>query len=96
MTDIAFPSLGIVTDDLIAEVDRLIDMALKEKPCQAVNYGDLGIADIEYRLSVLQPDFGPKCIVLIEEASPSSGLDQWLYARLDTDKFPRTYFECEW
>lgn len=92
-----FPRLGIDTAALVAEVDRLLDIARQEPVgLGAVNWGDLGIAEIEYRLSMLRPDEGPRCVVTVEEASPGCGLADWIYERLDKERFPRTYIECEW
>jgi len=62
----------------------------------AVNWGDIGVSDIEYRLSLIYPEYGPQCVVLIEEASPDCGLSAWITRRLDPDRFPNTYIECEW
>jgi hypothetical protein len=92
-----FPRLGINTRELIAWVECMLEKAATQKDdLGAVNWGDLGIADIEYRLSVLHPGFGPACVVRIEEASPNCKLAEWLYDALDKVKFPSTYFECEW
>lgn len=92
-----FPSLGINTEELRKEVYRLLDLARENKDDMgAVNWGDLGIADIQYRLSMLWPDIGPGCTVIIEEASPDSGLASWLHSRLNDAKFPNVFFECEW
>lgn len=92
-----FPKIGINTMDLIKEVEHLLDDAANHKSdLGAVNWGDLGIADIEYRLSVLNTRERPRCVVVIEEASPNSLLASWLYERLDKEKFPNTYIECEW
>ena len=96
-----FPKLGIKTAELKQDVEALIDKArwaadAREYDFGAVNWGDLGVADIEYRLSMLSPADGPSCIVMIEEASPGCGLERWLNERIEQDKYPRTYVECEW
>ncbi len=92
-----FPRLGINTEELAAWTASALEAAFEAKnELGAVNWGDLGIADIEYRLSMLYAGDRPSCHVLIEEASPECGLAIWLYERLDRDKFPNTYFECEW
>lgn len=92
-----FPRLGIVTADLVAEVNRLLDQAKGEKASLgAVNWGDLGVVDVEYRLSILRPQDGPCCVVTVEEASPEAALARWLNDRLDKVRFPNTYIECEW
>jgi hypothetical protein len=93
-----FPKLGIRTADLVAHVENLIEDAqgIKTEKFGAVNWGDLGIADIEYRLSMLRPEDGPCCVVLVEEASPGCGLQAWLNEQMDRSKFPNTYVECEW
>lgn len=62
----------------------------------AVNWGDLGVRDIQYRLSMLTPQDGPHCMVMIEEASPDCRLPTFLHDNLDQEKFPKVYFECEW
>lgn len=93
-----FPRLGISTQELIDEVRRLLEQAGAEDTNEmgAVNWGDLGVADIEYRLSIMHPEDGPVCVVMVEEASPHSGLAQWLNERLDKELFPNTRIECEW
>ena len=96
-----FPALGINTQELVDAVDALIDSARqmmhrKEEEFGAVNWGDIGVADVEYRLSMLRPSDGPHCVVLVEEASPACRLESWLSGHLDKDKFPRTHVECEW
>jgi hypothetical protein len=92
-----FPRLDINTEKLRKEVKRLLKMAEKDKASMgAVNWGDLGIADIEYRLSMLHPQDGPHCVVRIEEASPGCLLERFLYENLNGAKFPKVYFECEW
>ena len=93
-----FPRLGINTQELIDEIERLLEQARSEDVdgMGAVNWADLGIADIEYRISVLRPGDGPLCVVLVEEAAPGCGLQGWLNGHLDTTKFPCTYIECEW
>jgi hypothetical protein len=95
------PKLGIVTADLIAEVERLLEEAKAESMTGssafgAVNWADLGISDIEYRLSVTDAKATPYCVVTVEEASPTSHLAGWLTSRLDPDRFPGVYVECEW
>lgn len=92
-----FPSLGIDTADLVAEVERLLKLAREsDDDMGAVNWGDLGVADVEYRLSMLYPNNGPCCVVIVEEASRDCRLGQWLNARLDKERFPATWIECEW
>jgi hypothetical protein len=93
-----FPKLGINTLDLMEHIDRLLDRAAGEDRDEmgAVNWADLGIADIEYRISILHPEDGPCCVITVEEASPHSGLQQWLNIQLDAARFPNTHIECEW
>lgn len=92
-----FPRLGINTAELLAEVDRLLELARNDPAYMgAVNWADLGVADIEYRLSMLRPQDGPCCVVAVEEASPTSHLRFWLNEKLDKARFPNTYIECEW
>ena len=93
-----FPKIGIKTEELHQAVEALICEAYKIRDTSfgAVNWGDIGVVDIEYRLSMLNPGDGPSCWVLIEEASPDCKLPAWLSERIDKAKFPRTYFECAW
>lgn len=96
-----FPKLGINTAELIAaiEADLIIArqlMKAREEDFGAVNWGDLGVVDIEYRMSILHPEDGPHAFVLIEEASPDSSLAKWLNDRLDPVRFPSVHVECEW
>lgn len=91
-----FPALGIRTEELVAEIERLLEEARKSKgEWGAVNWGDLGVADVEYRLSMLRPT-EPWCVVTIEEASPDCKLGRWITDQLDETRFPNTYVECEW
>jgi hypothetical protein len=90
-----FPKIGINTTDLIAEIERLISIAEKSD-MGAVNWGDIGVAEIEYRLSMLTPDEGPYCAVIVEEASPGCRLEGWLNEQLDSQRFPHTTVSCEW
>ena len=95
-----FPKIGIVTADLVAEVERLLLEAASEAEGKtfhfgAVNWGDLGVVDVEYRKSMLHPD-KPHCVVRVEEASPECDLAQWIGERLDKERFPNVYIECEW
>ena len=97
MTMNNFPQIGINTAELLAEVERLLELArASREDLAAINWGDLGVHDIEYRLSMLSPESVPRCVVRIEEVSPSCELAMWLYDRLDKERFPNTYFECEW
>ena len=55
-----FPRLNINTEALRTEVERLLAMAGDDaENMGAVNWGDLGVADIEYRLSMLRPQDAP-------------------------------------
>jgi hypothetical protein len=92
-----FPRLNINTADLIKEVERLLALAKKYGDAMgAVNWGDLGVVDVEYRLSMLRPHEGPHCMVMIEEASPDCHLPNYLYENWDQTKFPNVDFECAW
>jgi hypothetical protein len=94
-----FPKLGINTLDLIEFIDGKITAASRRKNTEdfgAVNWGDIGVADIEYRMSILYPENGPYCVVIIEEAAPGCKLAVWLTDQIDKTKFPNTYVECEW
>jgi len=77
MTMNNFPQIGINTAELLAEAERLLELArASREDLGAINWGDLGVHDIEYRLSMLSPESVPRC--------------------LDKERFPNTYFECEW
>jgi hypothetical protein len=92
-----FPRLGLNTEALTEEVERLLGLARKHGDSMgAVNWGDLGVVDVEYRLSMLRPEDGPHCMVRIEEASPDCYLPRFLLEHWDAGKFPNVYFECEW
>jgi hypothetical protein len=92
-----FPRLGIIPADLIAHVEALLDEAREQQDeMGAVNWADLGVADVEYRLSVIHPQEGPWCVVTVGEASPGCQLTGWLNERLDSARFPRTHIICEW
>jgi hypothetical protein len=62
----------------------------------AVNWADIGVRDVEYRLSMIGPVAEPYCFVLVEEAEPHGRFAQWLNERIDSVRFPNTYVECEW
>ncbi len=92
-----FPKLGINTTELVEAIENLLIQAQHHADeLGAINWGRLRVVDVEYRLSMLTPDDGPHCIVMIEEASPDSRLPTWLNERIDRERFPRTYCECEW
>jgi hypothetical protein len=92
-----FPRLNINTEELRTEVEMLLAAAAEDKEHMgAVNWGDLGVMDIEYRLSMLRPQDGPHCMVIIEEADPGCRLPMFLYENWDRAKYPGVYFECEW
>lgn len=93
-----FPRLNINTRELMDAVEGLIDEArgiAHEEEFGAVNWGDIGVADVEYRLSMVGPR-EPFCVVTVEEADGASHLQQWLNERLDKERFPRTHVVCEW
>ena len=90
-----FPKLGINTAELTAAVEACIEEArLSKEPLGAVNWGDIGVTDIQYRLSMIH-DEKPHIVVLIEEASPECELPAYIYSRLN-GRFPNVYYECEW
>ena len=91
-----FPKLGIKTKDLIDHVNGLIEKASKNKQSMgAVNWGDIGVVDVEYRLSMIgEPD--PWAVVIVEEANPSCELQAFLNDNLNKKMFPKTYIVCEW
>jgi hypothetical protein len=92
------PRLGIDADDLVAEVERLIAQAIEERPnVGGVNWANLRVVDVEYRISMLDPSAGPSCVVMVEEASPDCRLGAWVGERLDRKRFPGlVVVECEW
>lgn len=91
-----FPRLGINAAALRDAIERMLEVAADSKEDMgAVNWGDLGVADIEYRLSMLWPENGPRCVVTVEEASPGCKLQRWLNECI-ADAFPNTHVECEW
>ena len=91
-----FPKLGIKTEDLIDHVIGLIEKASKHKQSMgAVNWGDISVVDVEYRLSMIgEPD--PWAVVIVEEAHPGCELQAFLNDNLDKETFPKTYIVCEW
>lgn len=92
-----FPRININTEELLAAVEILLANAYANNADMgAVNWGDLGVHDIEYRLSMLTPQDGPHCVVMIEEASPDCRLPAFIYDNLDREKFPGVFFECGW
>lgn len=91
-----FPRLGINIEALRTAIERMLEVAADTKDDMgAVNWGDLGVADIEYRLSMLWPTNGPRCVVTVEEAAPGCKLQIWLNECI-SNTFPNTYIECEW
>lgn len=92
-----FPRIEINAQELVAEIERLLELAQAQRAdLGAVNWADLGVADVEYRASLLYPDeIEPHVIVRIQEASPNCGLPNWLRDRIQ-DKFPQVGIECEW
>ena len=91
-----FPKLDINTQELIDEIERLLKEASKTKSYfGAVNWGDLGVSDVEYRMSMLG-SFGPYCVVVIDEASPECKLSNWIMEHLDRERFKHVYVECKW
>ncbi len=93
-----FPKLGINAKILALEVEELLVSASQsEEDMGAVNWDDIGVTDIEYRISMLHPEGGPVCVVILEEAAPGCRLQTWLNDQLKGDpRFPSTYVECEW
>ena len=90
------PKLGIKTKDLIDAVEACLKEARENKgDLGAVNWADLHVTDVEYRLSMLHPNGGPHCVVLIEEASPNCKLASFIGDRI-RDRFPNICIECEW
>lgn len=96
-----FPKLGINTEKLIAFVEECIEDARDRRNVEnfgPVNWGDIGVTDVEYRLSMMRPSDGPECVVTIEEAGPECHLARWINERLfDREgEFPKTYVVSEW
>jgi hypothetical protein len=88
--------LGITTQDLVDEIERILkDAASSKDDFGAVNWGDIGVASVEYRIPIW-PFGDPYCCVLIGEASPECGLPSWIDERLDKSRFKNVYIECEW
>ena len=93
---IDFPRMGIVTEELIEHVEELLDKVRAEvHNFGAVNWGHLGIVDIEYRLS-MRTGAKPECVVTIEEADPGARLAYWLTQQIDKERFPNTRIETDW
>ncbi len=92
-----FPKLGINTQELLDQCRNLIDRAKTEEDVTnwGVNWADIGVASIEYRKEMLNADSQPYCAVILEEASPSSELAQYVYNGLK-ERFPSVSVECEW
>jgi hypothetical protein len=93
-----FPKLVVNTQELTTEIENLLASAERSKENMgAVNWGDIGVKDIQYRLSMLTPQDGPHCVVIVEEADPGCHLQMWLNNHLqNSSRFPNTYVECEW
>lgn len=95
-----FPRLNINTRELLDHVLENIEIARSRmhlgEDFGAVNWGDIGVSDIQYRLFVLDKDAQPFCIITVEEASPDCELGSWLNGVLDHARFPNCYVECEW
>lgn len=94
-----FPKIGINTADLVAAVEQAIAAAFalsREEDFGAVNWGDLGVVDVEYRMSMLRPNEGPTAVVMVEEASPDSKLAPWLTRRAVERFGAQVRVECEW
>jgi len=90
----AAPVLGINTQELLDNCEMLIAKAKESKEdFGAVNWGDIGVRDIEYRLSMMSPSDGPECVVMIYEASPDCRLARWITEMLGMD---RVRVEAEW
>lgn len=88
---------SIKTTELIGHVEALLAKASRYKSDMgAVNWGDLGVCDVEYRLSMISPVAEPYFFVIVGEADPHCALVDWLNARIDRDRFLNAYVECEW
>ena len=65
-----FPAIGINPSELLRAVETLLrEAAESDEKFGAVNWGDLGVVDVEYRLSMLDIHATPYFVVMIEEAS---------------------------
>ena len=89
------PSISIAA--LVGAVEDLLVEARKvSDDFRAVNWGDLGVCNVEYIIPLLRDYEHPGYVVTIEEAGPDCGLSAWIGERLDPKKFPHVYIECEW
>jgi hypothetical protein len=82
--------------ELVAAVEaELTSEAIKHAKLGAVNWGDLRVVEIEERREVYPALGSVRLVVLIEEASPSCTLAQWLHERLKY-RFPNIEYQCAW
>ena len=92
-----FPALHINTTELVDEVDRLLVEAAQVKDeFGDVEWSEICISDIQYRLSMIHPENGPSCWVTIGRACPECALPTHLSRMLADTKFSDVLFECEW
>ena len=102
MTDrgaMSIPKLGYNTQALVDEAEFWIAKACRmisrnKEKFGAVNWGDIGVREVEYRWPVY-PAGDPYCVVTVEEASPDCELGRWLSQKISA-KFPQAHVECEW
>lgn len=95
MTDIV--DLSVNVTQLRSHLQELLSIAeTMRQDMGAVNWGDIGLVDIEYRRSLMHPEESAQCVVIVAEASPDSKLVSWLNEHLDKDRYPNISIECEW
>jgi hypothetical protein len=91
------PEIDIV--QLVHEVEAILEgEEIKSANLGAINWGDLGVVDVEIRNSVWSPVMSgitDRVVVMIEEASPECNLPLYLHNRL-REKFPGVEYECKW
>jgi len=89
--------MGINTQALIEAAENAVEKARMECPDEMgpVNWGDIGVGDIEVYRSVLYPEDGPRCRLILEEAAASSKLALFVHDEIKGD-FPNVEVECDW
>jgi hypothetical protein len=91
------PKIDINVQELVKAIEDELQVARDLPPSEnfgAVNWGDLGVADVECRVSLLYPET-PSIVVTVEEASPDCRLAEWLNERM-SGRFPGVWIVCEW
>lgn len=94
-----FPRLNIKTTDLMETVNGFLQCAYAnhKEDFHGIDWEYIGVADITYRLSMMNPDDGPYCVVTVDGASPDNRLRKWVQNKLDETKlYPNTFIELDW